>query len=288
MFGLIEAGGTKFVLAYFDKSGTLSEPVSLPTLSPKETIPLVIDYFKNSPEPLTALAIASFGPIEINSKQDNYGYITNSPKLAWQNYNFVGAFKTAFPHIPIIFDTDVNLAALGEYSVSEDSIDSLLYLTIGTGVGGGYVKNGHILNSYGHPEMGHLLVTPNPNDNFIGTCPFHKHCLEGMAAGPSILARYGVKGQDLSDTHQIWPILADYLAQALLAYTVILRPYSIKLGGGVMQKPNFINLVRAKFSERLNGYLEIPDSNKYIDLPKANGKSALLGCIEAIKQLKAE
>lgn len=284
MLGLIEAGGTKFVLAYQAEKGKLSSPVSLPTLSPAETIPQVINYFKSLEKPLSALAIASFGPIDINHASKSYGYITNSPKLAWQNYNFVGAFASAFPNIPIVFDTDVNLAALGEYALSVTEIDSLLYLTIGTGVGGGYVKNGQIINSYGHPEMGHLLIVPNPEDHFTGICPFHKNCLEGMLAGPSLFARYGRKGQDLPEEHPIWPILADYLAQALLAYTVILRPERIKLGGGVMQKANFVNLVRAKFLERLNGYLTIPDIEKYIDLPKANGKSALLGCLNAIQQ----
>lgn len=286
MLGLIEAGGTKFVLAYQDEQGNLSSPLSLPTLSPAETIPQVINYFQSLSKPLTALAIASFGPIDIKRSSKTYGYITNSPKLAWQNFNFVGAFEAAFPNIPIAFDTDVNLAALGEYALSDTEVDSLLYLTIGTGVGGGYVKNGQILNSYGHPEMGHLLIVPNPKDHFAGICPFHKNCLEGMLAGPSLFARYGIKGQDLPEEHPIWPILADYLAQALLAYTVILRPERIKLGGGVMQKANFIKLVRTRFMERLNSYLAIPDIDEYIDLPKANGKSALLGCLKAIQQLE--
>lgn len=285
MLGLIEAGGTKFIMAYADENNKISSPVSIATGNPDETIAQVIAYFKSLSQALSALAIASFGPLEINPNHAQYGYITNTPKLAWQNYNLLAQFKTAFPNIPIVFDTDVNLAALGEYSISNKPIDSLLYLTVGTGVGGGYVKNGQILNSYGHPEMGHLLVVPQPGDDFAGSCPFHKNCLEGMIAGPSIYARFGVKGQDLSTDHPIWPILADYLAQALLAYTVILRPSAIKLGGGVMQKPNFCNLVREKFALRLNSYLSIPDLNSYISLPEANGKSALLGCLTALQTI---
>lgn len=286
MYGLIEAGGTKFVLAHANAKGELSESVSLPTLTPDKTIPEVIAYFQNLPEKLTGLAIASFGPLEINPLNKKYGYITSTPKLAWQNYNFVGAFKSVFPNIPIVFDTDVNLAALGEYYAAEAKLGSVLYLTVGTGIGGGYVHSGKILNAYGHPEMGHILVTPNPNDKFTGTCPFHKYCLEGMAAGPSIKARLGINGQDLDINQPIFAILANYLAQALLAYTVILRPEAIKLGGGVMQKANFIDLVRANFAKLLNNYLKTPNLTEYIQLPKLNGRSALYGCLKALQNLE--
>ncbi|EJE4564925.1 ROK family protein, partial [Enterococcus faecium] len=186
IYGSIEAGGTKFVCAISDEEMTIKERVSFPTTTPEETIPLVIDFFKQYQADLAGIGIGSFGPIDIHRDSATYGYITSTPKVAWQNFDFIGTMKKEFP-IPISWTTDVNAAAYGEYVFgSGKGLSSVVYYTIGTGVGGGALQEGRFIEGFSHPEMGHMLVVPHPKDDFAGSCPFHGNCLEGMAAGPAI------------------------------------------------------------------------------------------------------
>lgn len=164
MIGAIEAGGTKFVCAVGEKGTELSDRQVIATRTPEETMKEVIAYFKKH-EPLEAIGIACFGPIDVDPQSDHYGDITTTPKEGWQNYNLLAPLKAAFPQTALGFDTDVNGAALGEYTYGAgQSSRSVLYLTVGTGVGGGYVVDGQIQNGYGHPEMGHILVARRSDD----------------------------------------------------------------------------------------------------------------------------
>ena len=194
-YGSLEAGGTKMICAVCEENGKIIEQVSIPTLSPEETIPKIIDYFKD--KDIVALGVACFGPIDLHKDSKTYGYITSTPKLKWQNYPLIPTLQKALS-IPMGFDTDVNGSLLGEISFgSSKGLENAIYITIGTGIGGGVISNGKLLHGMLHPELGHMLLVPHPKDSFAGNCPFHKNCFEGMASGPALEKRYGKKGIEL-------------------------------------------------------------------------------------------
>lgn len=278
LFGSIEAGGTKFVCAVGNEDYQVKERCVIPTTKPKETISKVINYFKQFD--VAAISIASFGPIEIKKSASNYGYITTTPKKGWANTNIVGMIKAAI-QVPIFFTTDVNGSAYGEYvmsSLSNEDISSLVYYTIGTGVGGGAIIDGKVLGGIGHPEMGHVLVKRHPSDsNFLGICPYHRDCLEGLVSGPTFEKRVGKKGADVPLTDPVWQILSYYVAQAALQTTLILRPDKIVFGGGVVSEL-FLEKVRREFTVLLNNYVQVPDLTHYITMPAiAENGSATVG-----------
>lgn len=277
MFGAIEAGGTKFVCAVSDENFTIKERVSIPTTTPEETMTEVFSFFDQYE--LTAIGIGSFGPIDVNKESDTYGYITSTPKTAWKFYDFLGSVKNRYS-VPIGWTTDVNAAALGEIKLgAAKGLKSCVYLTVGTGIGGGAVINGELLEGYGHPEMGHIPVRLHPNETYKGTCPYHGDCLEGIAAGPAIEGRFGKKGHLLADQEEVWEMEAYYLAQALMNYTLILSPERIVLGGGVMKQKQLYPLVRQKFAELMNDYVQVPDLEQYIVAPGLEDNAGILGSL---------
>ena len=277
MFGAIEAGGTKFVCAVSDENFTIKERVSIPTTTPEETMTEVFSFFDQYE--LTAIGIGSFGPIDVNKESDTYGYITSTPKTAWKFYDFLGSVKNRYS-VPIGWTTDVNAAALGEIKLgAAKGLKSCVYLTVGTGIGGGAVINGELLEGYGHPEMGHIPVRLHLNETYKGTCPYHGDCLEGIAAGPAIEGRFGKKGHLLTDQEEVWEMEAYYLAQALMNYTLILSPERIVLGGGVMKQKQLYPLVRQKFAELINDYVQVPDLEQYIVAPGLEDNAGILGSL---------
>lgn len=277
MFGAIEAGGTKFVCAVSDENFTIKERVSIPTTTPEETMTEVFSFFDQYE--LTAIGIGSFGPIDVNKESDTYGYITSTPKTSWKFYDFLGSVKNRYS-VPIGWTTDVNAAALGEIKLgAAKGLKSCVYLTVGTGIGGGAVINGELLEGYGHPEMGHIPVRLHPNETYKGTCPYHGDCLEGIAAGPAIEGRFGKKGHLLADQEEVWEMEAYYLAQALMNYTLILSPERIVLGGGVMKQKQLYPLVRQKFAELINDYVQVPDLEQYIVAPGLEDNAGILGSL---------
>lgn len=286
--GSIEAGGTKFVCAVGDENYRVQDQIKIPTTTPEATLAATIAYFKQFS--LDALGVASFGPIEVRKSAKNYGYITNTPKPGWQNTDFVGALQQNFDG-PITWTTDVNGSAYGEYVMStltNAQINSLVYYTIGTGVGGGAVINGEFLGGVGHPEMGHVLLKRHPDDlDFQGICPFHGDCLEGLVAGPTFEARLGVKGATVPLEHPVWDILAYYLAQAAVQSTLIIRPDKIVFGGGVISEPLLVK-VRQAFKKLLNDYVAVPPLTEYITMPviQNNGSATLGNFALGLKALK--
>ncbi|EMF0169915.1 ROK family protein [Enterococcus hirae] len=271
MYGGIEAGGTKFICAVSNE-GVIVERVSIPTTTPEETLKQVFDFFDQYE--LEALGIGSFGPIGIDKNADNYGYVLATPKPGWENYNFLGSIQERYG-IPMAWTTDVNAAAYGELlKGAAQGKKSCIYLTVGTGIGAGVVLEGDIFSGLAHPEMGHIWVKRHPEDTYEGTCPYHKDCLEGLAAGPSIEARTGIKGQELPQDHPIWDIQAYYIAQALINYTLMLAPEKIILGGGVMNQDHLLHKIRQQFVELMGGYMETPQVDEYIvrwGLPNESG-----------------
>ena len=254
----IEAGGSKFVCA----SGSGPEDAEFsefPTTTPEETIGHIVDFFR-SVEPAAAIGIASFGPIDPNPQSPTYGYITSTPKLAWRNFDFAGAVQRALGK-PIAFDTDVNAAALAESRWgAAQGLHSFLYVTVGTGLGGGALVDGRLLHGRLHPEMGHILVPHDrERDPFAGNCPYHGDCLEGLASGPAIEARWGQPAHRLPDGHAAWDLEAEYLALGIVNWACTLSPQRVIMGGGVMQRQQLFPKVRSRVAELVKGYLEPPE-----------------------------
>ncbi|MCJ7843221.1 ROK family protein [Lederbergia sp. NSJ-179] len=286
MLGAIEAGGTKFVCAVGNEDGTLIERIQLDTLTPEKTIPLVIEFFKK--HDIDALGIGSFGPVDIDKNSATYGNITSTPKPGWKDYPFLQTLKEVL-HVPMEFNTDVNAAALGEVMLgAAQDVDSCLYITVGTGVGAGAVVQGELLQGLSHPEMGHILVKRHVDDEYEGFCPYHRDCLEGMAAGPAIEKRWGKKGIDLQDQQKVWEIEAYYLAQALMQFILIVSPKKIIMGGGVMKQKQLFPLIQKKVQELLNGYVAVPqiteEMDQYIVPPALGDNAGITGALMLAKR----
>lgn len=287
LYGALEAGGTKMVLAVGDENGSILEQVSIPTDIPAVTIPKIIDYFRD--KKILALGIGSFGPVGLDHSSPAYGYITSTPKLAWADFDLVGTLKQALS-IPIGFDTDVNASVLGEVTWgSLKGLPSGIYITVGTGIGVGVYLNGSLLHGMLHPEAGHILLNKHPLDSFEGVCPFHPNCLEGLASGPSIEKRYHKKAFELDEHSKAWEIEAYYLAQGIVSYILTLSPHRIVMGGGVMNQKQLFPLIRRGVVELLNGYIETPqlkEAKNYIVPSLLDGKQGILGCIR-LAQMEA-
>jgi fructokinase len=257
MFGAIEAGGTKFVCGI----GTCPEDLvtmQIATASPEATMAAVIEWFRaRRPR---AVGIGSFGPVDLNPASPSWGYITSTPKAAWRNYDLAGAVARGLG-VPVRFTTDVNAAILGEarWGAARD-VSNCLYLTVGTGIGGGAMVGGRVLHGLSHPEMGHVRSPHDAaSDPFAGACPYHGDCLEGLASGPALEARWGVPAAQLPDDHPGWALEAEYLAYGIANFVCTLSPERILIGGGVMEQAHLYGMVRAELARVLAGYLqEIP------------------------------
>lgn len=278
-YGLIEAGGTKFVLGVAGADGTILARHQLPTTSPEETLGGSIAWFKGQGGDLTAIGLASFGPLNLDRSHPEWGRITRTTKPLWSGTDLVSPFADAFA-CPVGLETDVNGAALAEASWGAgQGLGSLLYLTVGTGVGGGYVSQGRLLQGITHPEMGHILMPRHPRDaDFPGHCPFHGDCLEGLVAGPAVVARWGANLSELGEDHEARDIVAWYLGVAIVAYQAILAPARIVLGGGVMATPGLIDLIR-KHAHLKGGEYFAGDIDEMVVLPKLGNNSGLLGAL---------
>jgi fructokinase len=291
VFGGIEAGGTKFVCAVGSGPGDLRAQAQFPTTTPQETIARAVAFFQqqSQSEPLAAIGIASFGPLDPVVGSPTYGTITTTPKPGWANADLAGHVGRALG-IPVGFDTDTNGAALGEHRWgAAQGLDTFVYLTVGTGLGGGGLVNGRPMHGLVHPEMGHIRVPHDRQaDPFPGTCPFHGDCLEGLASGPAIEARWGQPAEGLPADHPAWPLEAHYLALALVTYILVLSPQRIVVGGGVMQQPQLWPLIRRNVRVLLNGYVQAPQIAEHIDgyivPPALGGLSGVLGAFALARQ----
>jgi fructokinase len=291
LFGGIEAGGTKFVCMVGRGPKHIESRVRINTTSPGETLKNVIDFFRpyTKEKMVKAIGIGCFGPLDLNPDSKSNGYITSTPKPGWRNTDVAGILRRELK-VNITMDTDVNAAALGEFNWgASKGNDPSLYLTIGTGIGGGYINKGKPLMGLLTPEMGHIHVPHDFNlDPFPGSCPFHKDCFEGLASGPAILSRFNVRGETISDDHPFWEIESAYIASALVDYILILSPRIIILGGGIMQRPILFPIIKRKVQEFLNGYVQSPilleNIDTYIVPPGLGNQSGVLGAL-ALAQL---
>jgi fructokinase len=289
MFGAIEAGGTKFVCAVGTNPDDL-KLIQFPTTSPEATTASAIEFLREqSAGELYAVGIGSFGPVDLRLDSPTFGYITSTPKSGWQNYDFAGAIGSALG-VPVGFDTDVNAAALGEARWgAAQSLSDFLYLTIGTGIGGGAVVNGQVLHGLLHPEMGHIRIPHDFNrDPYPGCCPFHGDCLEGLASGPAMQQRWGVPPEDLPANHAAWPLEGHYLALGLANWVCTLSPRCILLGGGVMRQAWLFGMIREDLERLLNGYVRakelMENLNHYVIPPKLGDRSGVIGALVLAEQ----
>ncbi|NDI35938.1 ROK family protein [Chengkuizengella sediminis] len=287
IFGGIEAGGTKFVCGIGNEKGEITNRVSIPTTNPTETMAQVKHFFRGTQ--LDAIGVGSFGPIDLNRNSETYGYIKNTPKMEWKDFDFAGAISSIW-NVPIGFDTDVNAAALAESMWgAAEGLPSCLYITIGTGIGAGVIVQGSMLSGISHPEMGHVRVRRHPEDHYEGCCPYHHDCLEGLAAGPALEERWGKKGVALKDVDQVWELEAYYLSEALVNFILTLSPMKIVLGGGVMKQHQLFPLIQKMVQDKLNGYLsfnELSQENiaQYIVPPGLADDAGLKGAIALAKR----
>ena len=262
--GALEAGGTKMVLAIYQEDGTELERITLPTETPEITMPKMIAFFRE--HSIDALGVGSFGPLDLNPDSPTYGYITSTPQLAWKDYPLLEKLLDG-QDIPAGIDTDVNAAIIAEVEQgAARGCQNAVYVTIGTGVGGGVYSNGKTVHGLLHPEVGHALLKPHPDDpNPRGVCPYHESCLEGLAAGPAIGARVQGDAKDLPDDHPTFAIEAYYLAQMCVNLIMTLSPERIILGGGVMQREALLKQVRQETLRLLGGYVQSPAITEHID-----------------------
>ena len=281
-YGSLEAGGTKMVCAIGDEQGNILERVSIPTLAPENTMPAILDFFKS--KNISALGIGCFGPVDLDKKSPTYGYITTTPKLAWKNYDIVGVCEKELG-VPVGFDTDVNGSALGEatWGCTKD-LDNSIYITVGTGIGVGVIIDRKPYHGMLHPEGGHIFLARHPQDPMErGVCPYHELCLEGLASGPSIQARWGKPGVELADRKEVWELEAYYLAQAICSYIMILSPERIIIGGGVAHQEQMMPMIRAEVKRQMGGYIAakgMQDLDNHIVLPSLNDNQGILGALK--------
>ena len=291
LYGALEAGGTKMVLAIVNEQGELLEKTAIPTRTPAETMPEMIRFFQKAP--IAALGIGCFGPLDLNPASDTYGSITATPKLAWRNYPILPAFRESL-RLPVGFDTDVNGAALAEgHFGAARGLKSCLYVTVGTGVGGGVLIDGKPVHGLVHPEIGHIFVRPAPEDPMPqGSCPYHGCCLEGMASGPAMEKRWGVSARELPEAHPAWKLEAAYLAQLCASAMFSFSPERIILGGGVMQHKSLFPLIRKETLALLHGYITHPAVDAgladYIVEPGLGVNSGILGAYLLARQAEEE
>lgn len=291
LFGGVEAGGTKFICAVGTGPDDIRAEERFPTTTPDETLRRTLEFFRAQAHhgSLAAIGVASFGPIDPNPESPTFGQITSTPKLGWARINVVSPIREALG-VPVGFDTDVNGAALGEWRWgAAQGLDTFLYLTIGTGIGGGALVNGRLVHGLMHPEMGHIRVPHDlQRDPFPGSCPYHGDCLEGLANGPALEKRWGQRAEKLPSDHPAWALEAHYIALALANYICTLAPQRLILGGGVMQQPQLFPLVRAEVQAVLNGYIQAraitEGVDEYIVPPALGSRAGVLGAMALAEQ----
>jgi fructokinase len=291
-FGGIEAGGTKFVCVVGTGPDDVRAEARVPTTTPAETLGEVLRFFRAEQAihgPLHAIGIGSFGPVDLQPTSSRYGSITSTPKPGWAETDLIGPFRREFG-VPVAFDTDVNAAALGEWRYgAAQGLDAVVYLTVGTGIGGGTLVGGRLLHGLVHPEMGHLRVPHDLSaDPFAGACPYHGDCLEGLASGPAMAARWGQPAHTLPADHPGWALEAHYLAMALHNVVCALSPQRIVIGGGVMEQPHLLPRVRHELGRLLNGYIQAPgvldDMAHYVVAPALGRRSGVIGALALAEQ----
>ena len=287
LYGAIEAGGTKFVCAVASADGAWLREARIATTTPQQTLREVLDFFSamhTELGPVAAFGVGAFGPLELDRRSPHWGRLLKTPKPGWSGADLLAPLRERFG-VALAIDTDVNAAALAEAQLGAgQGLRSVAYVTVGTGIGGGFVIDGQSLSGVMHPEIGHLPVRRHPRDlAFTGCCPFHRDCLEGMAAGPAIIARWQLPLRELGPDSEAADIIASYLGQLATSIALTISSERIVFGGGVMETPGLVELVQQSARQWLNGYLpRTPldgDLGSYIVAPGLGTRSGLTGAL---------
>jgi fructokinase len=288
VYGGIEAGGTKWVCAIGTSPDDVRATETIPTTAPRETIDRAVAFFERE-GPVDAIGIGSFGPVDLTPSSRTWGHITTTTKPGWAHTD-VGPEIGRRLSVPVAFDTDVNAAALGEHRWgAAQGLDTFCYVTVGTGIGGGAVVGGKLLHGLVHPEFGHLRIPHDRGrDPFPGVCPYHGDCWEGLASGPAVEARWGRPAAELGADQPAWQLEAHYLALGLVSAICVLSPERIVLGGGVMNAPGLLALVRREIDSLLNGYVgnDALAADDYVTRPVLGHRSGVLGAIALAEGLE--
>ena len=283
LVGGVETGGTKFVCAIGTGPADVRATVEFPTTTPEATLGSAVDFFRAHPH-LAAVGIAAFGPLDLDPASTGYGSITTTPKPGWAGTDLLGAVRRGLG-TPVAIDTDVNAAAVAEHRWgSARGLDTFVYLTVGTGIGGGALVHGRPLHGLVHPEMGHIRVPHDRDaDPFPGACPYHGDCLEGLAAAPAVAQRWGQPAEALPAEHPAWALEAHYLALGVVSVIAILSPCRVVMGGGLLRQPALLPLVRREVLGLLNGYVPsaaIGESiDQYVVAPILGSRAGVLGAL---------
>ena len=287
LLAAVEAGGTKFVCAVGTDEGRILAQGRFPTTAPDETIAHAIRFLEGQQAALghaAALGIAAFGPLDLHRDSRSFGHITSTPKPGWADTDLLGRLSRGLG-LPAAIDTDVNAAALAEWRWGAGrGLGSLVYLTIGTGIGGGALLDGRPVHGLVHPEMGHILLPHDRDaDPFPGSCPFHGDCFEGLASGPALEKRWQQRGESLPDDHPAWHLEAHYLALGLTTFICALSPERILLGGGVMDRGQLYPMTRTKVAALLHGYVQAEaitrGLDQYIAPPMLGTDAGIMGAL---------
>jgi len=281
LLGGVEAGGTKMVCAVANEPGKVIDEVRFPTTNAEETLARVKEYFDGAQKKfgeLGAIGYGTFGPAGVTQGQARYGTILPTPKPGWQEADVVGFLEKSYPGVSISFDTDVNAAAIGEgWGGAAKGLGNFIYITIGTGIGGGVVIDGKALNSNPHAEIGHMLVPKVEGDDFEGCCSFHGACLEGLASGSAMGARWGVPAPELEPDYEAWDLEADYLAMMVQNLVASFAPERIILGGGVMEQDFLLAKVRERYNQNAAGYW--PRDGSLLVIPALGNQAGITGAL---------
>ncbi len=261
VLGAIEAGGTKFVVAVGNGHDIIVDRVSIPTTTPAETLDTVVKWLRGH-DPVDAVGISCFGPVDLDPGSPEWGHITATTKPHWSNTDIAGIIGAAMA-CPVGFDTDVNGAALGEYAYgAARGCNVAIYITVGTGIGGGAIVDGKVVYGSGHPEMGHIPIVRHPADGeYPGCCPFHGDCLEGLASGPAIEQRWGKTLSQMGRNSAAIEVIADYIAQLCITLVALYAPQRIVIGGGVLQAPGLLDHIRASTRRRSGAYWDLDETH---------------------------
>jgi len=279
MIAGIELGGTKTVVATGAADGTVHEECRFPTTLPEETFRKASEWLaeRGTPE---AIGVAAFGPLGIVPGRAEYGKLLATPKPGWAGFSITGYLATAFPAAAVTLETDVNAATLAEARLgAARGLDDVAYITIGGGIGAGILSGGRLVHGALHPEFGHLKVPRHADDSFEGVCPFHSDCLEGLASGPSIAARWGKPAAELPGNHPAWDLEAWYLAHGALSLLGIVSPSRVIIGGGVSQAEGFHAKVGDLLERIAAGYYSPLSASPYIVPPLLGQQAGIKGAL---------
>ena len=274
MIAGIELGGTKAVVALGHEDGTVAEEFRFPTTDGPGTLATALAWIAGR-GPVEALGVAAFGPVRIDPAANDCGTVLATPKPGWSGFSILRAVSGKFPGLPVRIETDVNAAALAE----ADGLADVAYVTIGTGIGAGIVSGGRLIHGLVHPEFGHWYPRRAEGDDFRGVCPFHGDCLEGLASGPAMAARWGREARELPAGHEAWRIEVDYLAQAVLALLACASPRRVVIGGGVAQAEGFHDAVGRRVVDLAAGYFPAAASTGFIVAPVHGQQAGIRGAL---------